>query len=416
MQHLTPVFDTLLLDCQLARFGDGGTPDVVHDAALAITDGVVCYAGPRAALPAAASARDVHRLGGAWVTPGLIDCHTHAVFAGDRADEFAQRLGGASYTDIARAGGGILGTVRKTRAASQDELVASTTRRLQQLAADGVTTVEIKSGYGLDLDTERRMLQAARLAAQAAGMRVHTTFLGLHAVPPELDRAAYLEQVIEHWLPILHAEGLIDAVDAFCESIAYSAAECERLFARAQALGVPVKLHADQLSDGGGATLVGNWRGLSADHVEYTSAEGVAALAAGGGVAVLLPAAFVMLGETRKPPVAALRAAGVPMAVATDLNPGTAPLLSLRLAAHLACSVFGLTVEEALAGITVQAARALGNAQGGRLVAGAVADLAVWRIAGLAELCYWMGGDLLIGRMLGGVWQRAPDPRSTHAP
>lgn len=401
--------DTLITNCSLASFtGNSQAYGTITDAALGIAGQHIAYAGPAAQLPA--SIRVEHRLdlGGAWVTPGLIDCHTHAVFAGNRADEFAQRLAGASYSQIAQAGGGILGTVRRTRLASVEQLTHSAARRLRMLAADGVTCVEIKSGYGLDLDSERRMLLAARAAAAQAELQLRTTFLGLHAQPPELSREAFLDAVCEHWLPTLHAEGLVDAVDAFCESIAFSAAECSRLFERARALGIPVKLHADQLSDGGGAQCVAQYGGLSADHVEYTGSTGIAAMAQAGTVAVLLPAAFVMLGETTRPPVAAFRAAGVPMAVATDLNPGTAPMLSLRLAAALACSVFGLTPEEALRGITVEAARALGLTDRGQLRPGLRADLAVWAVDDIAELCYWMGGNLCSGRMLGGRWTHPP--------
>lgn len=397
--------DILIRDCHLACMTQGGAPyGAVHDGALAIRGEQLVYVGRAADLPANLQAAQTVALHGAWVTPGLIDCHTHAVFAGDRADEFEQRLSGVSYSEIARAGGGILGSVRKTRAASLDELTASAATRLRMLAADGVTTVEIKSGYGLDLDSERRMLLAGRAAAAQAGLAARSTYLALHALPPEMAREQFVRTVCEQWLPRLHSEGLVDAVDAFCEGIAFTSAECAALFAQARELGIPVKLHADQLSDGGGAACVARYGGLSADHVEYTSAAGISAMAQAGTVAVLLPAAFVMLGETTRPPVPAFRAASVPMAVATDLNPGTSPMLSLRLAAALACSVFGLTPEESLRGITVEAARALGLTDRGQLLAGQRADLAVWNITQPAELCYWMGGNLLKARMLAGQW------------
>lgn len=404
---------TLLLDCHVATFDAArGQPyGRIEDAALLIRADTLAWVGRRAELPDALSqsAGQVEHLGGAWVTPGLIDCHTHAVFGGDRADEFALRLGGMSYAEIAAAGGGILGTVAKTAAADLDSLVASALPRLQALAADGVTTIEIKSGYGLTLAAERRMLEAARRVAALAGLTVCTTLLGLHALPlaargDAAQRAAWIDTVCTEWLPTLHAEGLVDAVDAFCEGIAFSNDECAQLFTAAQRLGVPVKLHADQLSDGEGAALAAHFGALSADHVEYTGPTAVAAMAAAGTIAVLLPAAFLVLGETRKPPVAAFRQHGVPMAVASDLNPGTSPVLSLRLAAALACCQFGLTPEEALAGTTVHAARALGLSDRGMLRAGLRADLAVWRVQRIEELTYWLGGQLLARRMRGGHW------------
>lgn len=403
---------SLLLDCHAASFDPArGRPyGRIEDAAIAFDRTGLRWVGPRSELPAVlrTAATETHTLDGAWVTPGLIDCHTHAVFGGDRADEFALRLGGMSYADIAAAGGGILGTVAKTAAADVGTLVAATLPRLRALAADGVTTVEIKSGYGLTLAAERSMLQAARVAAQQAALEVRTTLLGLHALPLQargdaVARAAWIAEVTRQWLPALHAEGLVDAVDAFCEGIAFSTAECAQWFDAAQALGVPVKLHADQLSDGAGAALAARYGALSADHVEYTGESAVQAMAAAGTVAVLLPAAFLVLGETRKPPVAVFRRHGVPMAVASDLNPGTSPVLSLRLSAALACCQFGLTPEEALAGCTVHAARALGLSDRGILRAGLRADLAVWRVQRIEELTYWLGGQLLSARFVGGV-------------
>ncbi|TDR40830.1 imidazolonepropionase [Tahibacter aquaticus] len=390
-------WDCLLLDCRLASLNDNGRPyGTIDSAAVAWKDGSLVFAGPQAELPAAAKslARQVESLGGAWVTPGLIDCHTHLVFAGDRAQEFEQRLNGASYEDIARAGGGIVSTVRQTRAASADELLAVSLPRARALLADGVTTLEIKSGYGLDLTSERKMLEVARRIGSELDVSVHTTFLGAHAVPPEFSgrQSDYVDEVCIHMLPALAGSGLVDAVDAFCEKIGFTPSETRRVLETAQALGLPVKLHADQLSDLHGAALVAEFGGLSADHIEYTSVQGVKAMAQAGTVAVLLPGAFHVLRETRLPPIEQLRAHGVAMAVATDLNPGTSPLLSLRLAMAMACTHFRLTPEEALRGTTLHAARALGLGDRGRLAVGLRADLAVWDIAHPAELCYWLGG------------------------
>ncbi|MDQ3159597.1 MAG: imidazolonepropionase [Pseudomonadota bacterium] len=334
--------------------------------------------------------------GHGWITPGLIDCHTHVVFAGDRAAEFEQRLQGASYESIANAGGGILSTVHATRAASEDALLSTSLPRARALRHDGVTTLEIKSGYGLDYDNERKMLRVARRIGDELGITVRTTFLGAHALPPEYAGRAddYIDAVCG-WLPRLHAEGLVDAVDAFCEGIGFSAAQTRRVFEGARALGLPVKLHADQLSDLGGAALAAEFGGLSADHVEHTSSTGVRAMAENGTVAVLLPGAFHVLRETRLPPLDAFRAHGVPMAVATDCNPGTSPLQSLRLGMSLACTHFRLTPEEALRGATVNAARALGLHDRGVLRVGARADFVQWDVQHPAELCYWLGGTLV---------------------
>mgnify|MGYP000979410391 CR=1 FL=1 len=388
-------WDGLLLGARLATLqGDGY--GVVADGALGWRDGRLAYVGPRGDLPGAphSLARELVDAGGAWVTPGLVDCHTHVVFAGNRAGEFEQRLQGASYAEIARAGGGIASTVRATRAASEQALLQASLPRVAALAADGVTTLEIKSGYGLELEAERRMLRVARALGQRLGLEVRTSFLGAHALPPGYSGTPeqYLEEV-GAWLRSLHGEGLVDAVDGFAEHIAFSVEQLRPLFALARGLGLAVKLHADQLSDGGGAALVAGFGGLSADHVEYTSAEGVAAMARAGTVAVLLPGAFHFLGETRRPPIGAFRAAGVPMAVATDCNPGTSPLLSLRQAMHLACVHFGLTPAEALRGATVHAARALGLDDRGVLREGARADFVLWDIGEPAELCYWIGGS-----------------------
>jgi imidazolonepropionase len=400
----TDRWDGLVVGASLATLAGEGY-GAVHDAALAWKDGVIAYAGPRDALPGPVDALAYtvieHR---GWITPGLIDCHTHLVFAGDRAAEFEMRLGGATYEAIARAGGGILSTVRATRAADEDALARSSSRRLRALVDDGVTSVEIKSGYGLDIETERRMLRVARRLAREHGVTVRTTYLAAHALPPEFAARSdeYIEATID-WLPALHAEGLVDAVDAFCEGIGFTPAQTRRLFECARALGLRVKLHADQLSDLGGAALAAEFGALSADHVEHTSEEGVRAMAAAGTVAVLLPGAFHVLRETRLPPLAAFREHGVPMAIATDLNPGTSPLLSLRQAMQLACTHFRLTPEEALRGATVHAAHALGLRDRGALQPGLRADFVFWDIDHPAELCYWLGGRLAAAVYAGGT-------------
>lgn len=393
---------TLLTDCHVATMAGAAPYGAVEDAAILIEDGRIAWVGPRAEAPAA---EVVEGLDGRWVTPGLIDCHTHLVFGGDRSGEFEQRLGGATYEEIARAGGGIVSSVKATRAASEDELYASALTRLAGLKATGVTTVEIKSGYGLDRDSELAMLSVARRIGREAGVRVRTSYLGLHAVPPELkaDRAAYVDLAIEQILPEAHARGLVDMVDAYCEPIAFTTQEVSRLFEKAKALGLPVKLHADQLSDGGGAALAAKYNALSADHVEHTTEAGVKAMAEAGVVAVLLPGAFLMLRETTPPPVALFRQHGVQMAVATDCNPGTSPVASMTAALNLACVQFRLTPEEALAGATRVAARALGLTAVGTIEVGKAADLAVWDIRRPAELCYWLGKPLLHSRYVGGM-------------
>ena len=388
-------WDLLLTHATLATL-DGETPfGLLENAALAIADGRIAWLGPMDALPARASTGRSEELGGRLLTPALVDCHTHLVFAGNRASEFDMRLNGASYEQIARAGGGIRSSVSALRQADEDELLRQSLPRARALLHDGVATLEIKSGYGLDLENERKMLRVARRIGQLLGISVRTTYLAAHALPPEYrDNAdGYVDALID-WLPQLHAEGLVDAVDAFCESIGFSPAQTRRLFEAARALGIPVKLHADQLTDLGGAALAAEFGGLSADHVEYTGEDGVRAMAKRGTVAVLLPGAFHVLRETKLPPIALLREHGVPMAVATDCNPGTSPLLSLRQAMQLACTHFRLTPEEALRGATANAARALGLADRGILRAGLRADLVAWEVAHPAELCYWLGGPL----------------------
>lgn len=403
--NATPPWDALLLNASLATL-DGDGYGAIDDGALAWKDGALTFVGPRNALPNApeALAHETIDAGSAWVTPGLIDCHTHLAFADDRAHEFELRLQGASYEAIARAGGGILSSVRAVRAASEDAILAETLPRARALLRDGATTLEIKSGYGLDFDNERKLLRVARRLGETLGIDVRTTYLGAHALPPEFasDADGYIDAVVA-WLPRLRDEGLVDAVDAFCEGIGFTPAQTRRVFDAAQALGLPVKLHADQLSDLGGAALVAGYGGLSADHVEYTDDDAVEAMARAGTVAVLLPGAFHCLRETRRPPINAFRERGVAMAVSTDCNPGTSPLLSLRLAMSLACTHFRLTPEEALRGATVHAARALGLHDRGRLRVGLRADLALWRVRRPAELCYWLGGDLLRDLYIGGA-------------
>jgi imidazolonepropionase len=403
---MTTPWNHLLLDATLATFTGDAPYGLIDRGAIALHQGQIAWIGPQDALPGTPEtlATHVDTLDGALVTPGLVDCHTHLVFGGERAHEFDLRLNGASYEDIARAGGGIVSTVKATREASEDALFAQTLPRAHALLADGVTTLEIKSGYGLDLASERRMLRVARRVGKALGMTVRTTFLGLHALPPEYrdNRDAYVALVCDEMLPTLAAEGLVDAVDAFCENIGFTPAETRRVFERATQLGLPVKLHAEQLSDLDGAALVASFDGLSADHLEYLSEHGVRTMAQAGTVAVLLPGAFYALRETKLPPIASLREHGVAMAVATDCNPGTSPMLSLRLAAGMACTLFGLTPEEALRGVTVHAARALGLHDRGTLAVGQRADIAVWNVRQPAELCYWIGGQLLRKAFLGG--------------
>ncbi|RYG86528.1 imidazolonepropionase, partial [bacterium] len=339
---------------------------------------------------------------GRWITPGLIDCHTHLVHGGDRADEFDRRLRGATYAEIAAAGGGILSTVRATRSATLESLVAQSLPRLDALLAEGLTTIEIKSGYGLDLDNERKMLRAARELARLRPVNVSTTFLGAHALPPEArgDREAYVTELVERMLPSLADEGLVDAVDGFCESIAFTPAQIARVFAAAESLRLPVKLHADQLTNLQGAALAASHQALSADHLEHTDEAGVVAMARAGTVAVLLPGAFYFLRETRQPPIDLLRRHGARIAIATDSNPGTSPLTSLLLAMNMAATQFRLTVAECLAGVTREAARALRvDRDTGSLEAGKFADLAIWNIGSPSELVYRMGFNPLHARI-----------------
>jgi imidazolonepropionase len=369
----------------------------IADGALAVADGRIVWVGPRAAVPDGLIGPQtvVRDIAGGWLTPGLIDCHTHLVFAGERSAEFEARLGGISYEAAARAGRGILSTVAATRAADDAALLASARARLAGLMAEGVTTVEIKSGYGLTLDDEMKMLRVARGLGDALGVRVRTSLLAAHTVPPEYAGRgdAYISHVIETILPAAIAAGLVDAVDAFAETVAFSDAQVARLFTAAAAHGVRVKLHADQLSDGGGAALAARFGALSADHLEYTSSAGARAMGQAGTVAVLLPGAYATVGATQPPPVAAFRAQGVAMAVATDCNPGSSPLGSLLMAVNLACCLFRLTPEEALVGVTRAAAAALGVLdEVGTLEVGKAADLCVWQVGHPRELPYWMGG------------------------
>lgn len=376
---------------------EGRSLGIVEDGAVVCEGGIITYAGPRAGAPSAAETIDCE---GRWISPGLIDCHTHLVYAGNRAREFELRLEGASYEEIARAGGGIVSTMKATRAASEDDLVAASLPRLDALIVEGVTTVEIKSGYGLSLEAEYRQLRAARRLGAERDMAVTTTFLGAHALPPEFtDRDAYVTHVCDVMLPALAAEGLVDAVDAFCEGIGFSPDQVARVFDAAKAIGLPVKLHAEQLSDLGGAALAARHGALSADHLEHLNETGIAAMAASGTVAVLLPGAFYFTREEKRPPVAALRAHGVPIALATDCNPGTSPLTSPLLAMNMAATLFRLTVDECIAGFTREAARALGRSDIGTLAPGKACDLAIWDIGEPAELVYRMGFNPLHARI-----------------
>jgi imidazolonepropionase len=389
------MWDRLLTNCNLATMDPAvpGAFGAIEDGAVGIQDGRIVRVGRRVEL-AGCRARKVEPLGGAWITPGLIDCHTHLVFAGNRADEFEQRLNGASYEAIARAGGGIAATVKATRLASLETLVAEARPRLRALMQGGATTVEIKSGYGLDTQSEIKMLEAAKALGESEAVRVVPTLLALHALPPEHrdSREAYVDMVVDEMIPAIAEAGLARAVDGFCEGIGFTPAETRRLFETAQAQGLRVKLHAEQLSNLGGAALAAEYGALSADHLEHVDEAGVAAMAKAEMVAVLLPGAFYALRETRRPPVDLLRSHGVRMAVASDCNPGTSPALSPTLMMSMACTLFGLTPEEALAGMTANAAKALGlEKEAGTISTGKAADLCVWRVSGPAELCYWIG-------------------------
>ncbi|MCK6254009.1 imidazolonepropionase [Pseudomonas fragi] len=386
---------TLWQHCNVATMANGRY-SIIEDAALVTRDGYIEWMGPRQQLPTGEYGQ-THGLEGAWVTPGLIDCHTHTVFGGNRSGEFEQRLQGVSYADIAAAGGGIASTVRATRAASEDELFDSARQRLLCLLRDGVTSVEIKSGYGLSLESERKILRVIRRLGEELPVTVRSTCLAAHALPPEFkDRADdYIEHICNEMLPALAAEGLVDAVDAFCEYLAFSPAQVERVFKVAQQLGLPVKLHAEQLSSLHGSSLAARYQALSADHLEFMTEEDAIAMAASGTVAVLLPGAFYFLRETQLPPMEALRKHGVKIAIASDLNPGTSPGLSLRLMLNMACTLFRMTPEEALAGVTLHAATALGMGEThGSLEPGKVADFVAWNIDRPADLAYWLGGDL----------------------
>jgi len=366
---------------------------LIDDGALAVQDGRIAWVGPRGELPAESRSGAIeHDAQGALITPGLIDCHTHLVYGGDRAAEFEARLNGASYEDIARAGGGIVSTVKATRAADESDLLAQSRRRLRALLSEGVTTVEIKSGYGLSLDAEAKSLRVARRLGEVERVSVRTTFLGAHALPPEFKERPddYIDEVCR-MMGELHSHGLADAVDAFCETIGFSAAQTRRVFDRARALGLPVKLHAEQLSDSGGAELAASYGALSCDHLEWLSEAGARAMAQAGTVAVLLPGAFYFLRDTRVPPIALLRQHGVALAVSTDCNPGTSPCTSLLLMLNMACTLFRLTPEEALAGVTRNAARALGLADRGVLAPGLRADFVLWDVRSPAELSYALG-------------------------
>jgi imidazolonepropionase len=384
--------DKIWLNARLATAASPHGLGIVEHGALAARGGRIAWVGGADAVPPDLRARESVDCEGRWITPGLIDCHTHLVFAGDRSGEFERRLAGESYADIARSGGGIASTVRATRAADEGALVARALPRLDALIAEGVTTVEVKSGYGLDTEAELRMLRAAKRLERERPVSIAPTYLGAHAVPPGGDRGSYLRAVCEDAIPRVAAEGLATAVDAFHETIAFTAEETAAVFEAAQRHGLRVKLHADQLADNGGAELAARFHALSADHLEYTSETGVAAMARAGTAAVILPGAFYVLKETRKPPIEAFRRHDVRMAVATDLNPGTSPIASLRLCAHMACTFFGLTVAEALLGITRHAAQALGRLDEiGTLEAGKRCDLAIWDVEHLAEIIAWIG-------------------------
>jgi imidazolonepropionase len=384
------VHDAVFLNAKLATM-NGPSYGAIVDAALAVTGNRISWAGPRSEWRD--GAREEHDARGAWITPGLIDCHTHLVYAGNRAQEFEQRLKGATYEEIARAGGGILSTVKATRAASEEELLHLAQRRLSRWEAEGATVIEVKSGYGLDRETELKILRAAR---RLSGLTVKTTFLGAHALPEEYKGRSddYIDFVCNEVLPEAKKQGLVDAVDAFCERIAFTPEQTQRVFDKAKALGLPVKLHADQLSDLGGAALAAGHGALSADHLEFSNEEGISRMRATGTVAVLLPGAFYFLKEKQLPPIGALRRHGVPIALATDHNPGSSPLGSPLLVLNMACTLFGLTPEEALAGMTRHAARALGLAAShGTLEVGKQADLALWEIGAPAELAYAFGAN-----------------------
>jgi imidazolonepropionase len=393
--------DAVWLNAKLATMSARSPYGAVNDGALAVTNGRISFVGGRDQWKHKAQVE--HDARGAWILPGFVDCHTHLVYAGNRAHEFELRLQGATYEDIAKAGGGIVSTVRATRAASEDELLAAAQRRLSRWLGEGSAVIEVKSGYGLDRDSELKMLRVAR---RLTGMTVRTTFLGAHALPPEYEgrRDDYIDFICDEVLPAAAKERLVDAVDAFCERIAFNRHQTARVFDTAKKLGLPVKLHADQLSDSGGAALAAKYGALSADHLEYTSEQGVEAMARSHTAAVLLPGAYYFLRETRLPPIAALRRAQVPIALATDHNPGSSPLSSPLLAMNMACTLFHMTPDEALAGVTIHGARALGmQATHGTLEVGKAADFALWEVDSPAELAYAIGANPCVGRIRGGV-------------
>ena len=401
------MWDRLLVDCRIATMEPmpGDPLGIIENGAIALQDGRILRVGKRTEL-AGFRAKEVVALGGAWVTPGLVDCHTHLIFGGTRADEHAMRRAGATYEEIARAGGGIVSTVKATKDASDDQLLASAALRLDALMKGGATTVEIKSGYALDVDGELRMLRCAASLAESKPVRIVPTLLALHALPPEYRdrREDYVTMIADQLIPRAARDMLATSVDAFCETIAFTPQEVERIFTAAQANGLPVRLHAEQLSNQNGAALAARYKALSADHLEYLDDAGAKAMAKAGTVAVLLPGAFYALQEKKKPPVELLRKHRVPIAIATDCNPGTSPMLSPTLTMNMACTLFGLTPEEALAGMTVNAARALGLAHDlGSIAAGKAADLCVWRVERLAELGYWVGLPGPERRIYGGV-------------
>jgi len=419
-------FDSLIINANLATFSAEYGFDISADnnshnmpygqlenAAIGINNGKIAWIGAQDEISSFLSSyqnQQITDAKGNWITPGLVDCHTHLVYAGNRSNEFEARLHGASYQDIAEQGGGIVSTVRSTRAASSDELFAQSEKRLLALMREGVTSIEIKSGYGLDLETERKMLTVARQLSEKHHIDVRTSYLAAHALPPEYkshmqDRAdEYIEQVCE-WLPILHREGLVDAVDGFCEGIAFSSEQIRKVFGVARALELPVKLHSEQLSNIGASALVADYQGLSSDHLEHLSEDDIKKMAASDTVAVLLPGAFYTLRDTKLPPIETLRQHKVSMAISTDCNPGTSPLTSLLLAMNMGCTLFYLTPEEVLAGATVHAAKALGLNNKGRIAVGCDADLVLWDIARPADLAYQIGLNPILGTMYQGQWR-----------
>ncbi|MGO2235905.1 MAG: imidazolonepropionase [Marinomonas sp.] len=403
MTNDTPMkLDSLWRGAHIATMKDG-LYSVIENAAIGVVGGRIVWIGEAQDLPDYETQSE-HDLDGGWITPGLIDCHTHLVFGGNRAGEFEQRLNGVSYQEIAKQGGGIASSVKATRDASEEELIASASRRLKSLIADGVTTVEIKSGYGLSLDAELKMLRVAGQLGNDFPVTVKRTCLAAHAMPPEfVEKDDYIDYLCETLLPKAAKLGMADAVDAFCEGIAFSTEQVARYFKTAESLGLPVKIHAEQLSSLGGTAMAASFKALSADHIEFIEESDVKAMAESGTVAVLLPGAFFTLKETQCPPIDLLRQYGVPMAVATDANPGTSPALSLRLMMNMSCTLFALTPEEALAGATIHAAKALGMADThGSLEVGKVADFVCWEVESPGELSYWLGGDLLKARVYQG--------------